>query len=81
MSIKILPAMIAAALISTTALASAQTRGYLQNPYGYTQDVAPGPSYDQGPFVGTFSEGMPWGPDMLGPAYGYGPRPFYGPGR
>jgi hypothetical protein len=83
MSAKILPAIVAAALIGTTVVASAQTRSYWQDPYSYTRDVAPGPAYQQGPFVGTFSEGLPYGTAAFGPGpyNGYGPPPAFEPNR
>jgi hypothetical protein len=82
MSAKILPALVAAVLVGTTALASAQTRSYWQDPYGYARGVAPGPAYQQGPFVGTFSEGMPYNTYTFRPGrYGEGELPGYGPNR
>lgn len=76
MSTKILLTCVATALIGTTALASAQTRRDWQEPYAYPRNVAPGPTYEQGPFVGTFSEGLPYGMNTFEPgAYPYGPPP------
>jgi hypothetical protein len=85
MSTKLLLAVVAAGLLGTTVLASAQTRYYNwdnnwigQDPYLY--DVAPaGPPTSGGPFVGTFSQGLPYqgyGYYGYGPGYGYGP--YYG---
>ena len=78
MSVKILPAIVAAALVATTAIASAQTRSPVQDAYRYTQTVAPGPDLSGGPFVGTFSEGLPYPGYYYGPgAYPYGAQGGY----
>jgi hypothetical protein len=78
MSVKILPAIVAAALVATTAIASAQTRSPAQDAYRYTQTVAPGPDLSGGPFVGTFSEGLPYPGYYYGPgAYPYGAQGGY----
>jgi hypothetical protein len=71
MSTKILPPMVAAILVGTTIVASAQTSNYWQDPYANLRDVVPGPSYNQGPFTGTFSQGLPYGG-----TYGYFPGPY-----
>jgi hypothetical protein len=60
MSAKILPAIVVGLLLGTTALASAQTRNYQQNPYGYGPQRMmqyPG-AFWQDPYAGTPYQGV-----------------------
>jgi len=69
---KIVP-VIVAVLIGSTALAAAQTQPYMRDRYGNLYGVVPtGPDYDAGPFIGTFSEGLPYWS-----TYGWGPSNYY----
>jgi hypothetical protein len=55
MSAKILPAIVVGLLLGTTALASAQTRNYQQDPYNYQQQhmMQYPDAYSQDPYAGT----------------------------
>jgi hypothetical protein len=74
MSEKIIPAIIAviaAMLLGSTVMASAQTGTYRQAPQGYAQSVAPNritPS--AGPYAGTIWDGVvPYGSDQAANPY------------
>ena len=72
MSAKLLPALVAAVLIGTTALASAQTRPYQNHHRSYAQRVVPGESSWRDPYAGTYFEGVaPY-------SSGHEPNPYAG---
>jgi hypothetical protein len=74
MSEKIIPAVIAviaAMLLGSTVMASAQTGTYRQAPHAYTQRIAPnGTATGADPYAGTMWEGVvPYGSDQAANPY------------